>query len=167
MLTIGINRVAHLNNIRQLPRHFSAETKRFGLGAGFRPPFSGCILVYRCTNSHDIVLLVCCCRTKVLQLPKTIFLSSLCNTAWENVLDELSLWDVLLHLPGPWELVMRHRGWRLRWPTQRTLGAPLASWRSGLSALSGLIGRAHDSNILGVQHAAVFFHGNFRFTVVI
>ena len=26
---------------KQLPRHFFAETKRFGLVAGFRPPFSG------------------------------------------------------------------------------------------------------------------------------
>ena len=38
--------LAALRLWRTLPRHFSAEPKRFWLGAGFRPPFSGYIYIY-------------------------------------------------------------------------------------------------------------------------
>ena len=43
-----------------LPRHFSAEPKRFGLGAGFRPPFSGYIYILYLSALHptEVHLLV-------------------------------------------------------------------------------------------------------------
>ena len=42
---------------KQLPRHFFAETKRFGFVAGFRPPFSGdCKCIYPGRRSEITLL---------------------------------------------------------------------------------------------------------------